>query len=108
MEPPGASRLESRSGRRRDREEPKTRRTTDLTVTSEPMHYVRKPRVIDVMEWEAVEADYTDSLILGNGSSIAISPAFSYKSLFETAREAAHLNPAVLGVFQYLKTRDFE
>jgi uncharacterized protein DUF4917 len=72
------------------------------------MHYVKKPQVIEIVEWEDVEAEYSDSLILGNGSSIAISPAFSYKSLYETACEAAHLNPAVLGVFEYLKTRDFE
>jgi hypothetical protein len=57
-------------------------------------------KVIDSEDW--------DSLILGNGASIAVFKSFDYKSLYRFALKQGLLNPGVKSIFNYLKTTDFE
>ncbi len=63
----------------------------------------------EVHQWTDIEKHFSHgSLLLGNGSSIAISRKFSYPSLFEKAKELGYLTPPVEEVFNKFKVDDFE
>lgn len=49
-----------------------------------------------------------DTLLLGNGASMAIDPRFSYDSLLETAKDNGLITSNIQKVFEYFRTRDFE
>lgn len=61
---------------------------------------------------EVVHSDLRwKGLLLGNGASLAIWPAFNYASLFEHARSAAIANPLIdddVALFDAFGTRNFE
>jgi hypothetical protein len=61
-----------------------------------------------VYPWAAIEPDFQQGLILGNGASIAFDQRFRYNSLKTHAGKHELLTPDVLRVFRYLKTDDFE
>ena len=58
--------------------------------------------------WPDIAHGFYESVVLGNGASIAASPKFSYKSLLTQARSARRLSPGVESLFSRLATSDFE
>jgi hypothetical protein len=64
--------------------------------------------MITVSDWLDIADAYSDTLLLGNGASMAIDPCFSYRSLREAAYEKGLITPNIQKVFDYLQTQDFE
>jgi hypothetical protein len=63
---------------------------------------------VPIHPWREIAADFRDSLIVGNGASIAVSAGFAYTSLFSAAAAAGRLPPPVAQVFARFQTEDFE
>ena len=60
-----------------------------------------------IEDWQEIADDYEGGgLVLGNGASIAVDPAFDYRSLREEA--ASDLPEDVTGLFRAFDTEDFE
>lgn len=59
-------------------------------------------------DWEDIADRFEDTLVLGNGASMAVYSHFGYNSLREVAIEEGFVTSAVQDVFEYLGTRDFE
>jgi hypothetical protein len=65
--------------------------------------------VADIFQWSEIESQFTGgSLLIGNGSSIAVSSNFSYSSLFEVAKNKGYLTEPVQEVFNKFGVDDFE
>jgi hypothetical protein len=58
--------------------------------------------------WAQIKDDFTDSLLLGNGSSIALHKHLSYSSLYKQACDNSLLNPKIQSLFDYFHTDNFE
>ena len=58
--------------------------------------------------YEDIADDFSDSLILGNGASIALSNNFQYNSLYEIASKEGFITDAVAEIFELFDTTDFE
>lgn len=61
-----------------------------------------------IYSWYDIRRDFKCTILLGNGSSVAIDKRFSYGSLLNTAKELGLVTPPVQRVFDYLDTQDFE
>ncbi len=65
--------------------------------------------MVDIVAWNDIKDDYhKGSLLLGNGSSIAVNACFNYPSLYEKAIELNHLTDNVQAVFDKFQVNDFE
>lgn len=65
--------------------------------------------MVDIVQWSDIKEDYhKGSLLLGNGSSIAVDGCFNYPSLFEEAVRLGHLTENVQAVFGKFGVSDFE
>ncbi|MEZ9475584.1 DUF4917 family protein [Vibrio splendidus] len=65
--------------------------------------------MIDVYQWDEIKADYSGgAIILGNGSSMAISSQFGYGSLFDEAKRKGFISTSVQEVFNKFDVTDFE
>jgi hypothetical protein len=64
--------------------------------------------MIDIVSWADLAGSFPDTLILGNGASIAIDSCFQYSSLLEQAEDASLITAEVRSIFDYLETQDFE
>ncbi len=63
----------------------------------------------EIVEFADIKEIYhKGSLLLGNGSSIAVDKGFYYSSLFDKAGELGHLTDQVQDVFKKFKVNDFE
>lgn len=63
----------------------------------------------DIVQWDDIKEDFHQgSLLLGNGSSIAVNDCFNYTSLFEEAVKLGHLTENVQAVFDKFCVNDFE
>ncbi|MGH8604113.1 MAG: DUF4917 family protein, partial [Gammaproteobacteria bacterium] len=63
---------------------------------------------INIFRWSEIRDRFQESLIVGNGGSVAVDPSFAYPTLFEAARRANHLTERVTDVFGRFGTNDFE
>lgn len=63
---------------------------------------------VEIRQWRDIADQFTDGLLLGNGSSIAVNPRFNYQSLFEAARAENLLSEQVQEIFQRFESTDFE
>jgi uncharacterized protein DUF4917 len=61
-----------------------------------------------VHPWEDLRGEFDDTLLLGNGASIAFDGRFSYRSLYESAQAEDRITEGLSNVFKHLKTTDFE
>lgn len=62
-----------------------------------------------IYEWEDIESKFNDStLLIGNGSSVALDDSFSYRSLKKYAENKESFNDDVLELFDEFDTDDFE
>jgi len=59
-------------------------------------------------DWEDIADNFNDTLVLGNGASMAVHHNFGYNSLREVAVKKGYITPAVQEVFDHLGTMDFE
>lgn len=64
--------------------------------------------MVELKDWKDISEDFTDTLILGNGASIAVHRDFNYKSLRDAALERGYITDEVQEVFDHLGTEDFE
>ncbi|MFC0445367.1 DUF4917 family protein [Pseudidiomarina halophila] len=62
----------------------------------------------EIHSWAEISDRYTDTLLLGNGASIAVDERFHYESLKQHAIENGLLNEDVQSLFDYFHTEDFE
>jgi hypothetical protein len=63
----------------------------------------------EIVQWNSIQEEYQNgSLLLGNGSSIAVNNCFNYSSLYEKATELGHLTVNVQAVFDKFGVEDFE
>lgn len=58
--------------------------------------------------WADIRSHYRDTVVIGNGASIAVDPRFQYRSLYAAARQAGLLTKSVADVFAHFSTSDFE
>lgn len=58
--------------------------------------------------WGEIKQQYRDTLLLGNGASIAIDKIFMYHSLFEVAKNSGYIPSQELKMFEMFGTQDFE
>jgi hypothetical protein len=63
---------------------------------------------MSVCQWSEISDRFSDSLIVGNGGSMAVSTGFSYRSLLEEARTRGYLNAQIESLFDQFETEDFE
>lgn len=62
-----------------------------------------------ILQWTQISQLYNrGTLLLGNGSSIAVAPSFGYGSLHEHVRNSGLLTDDIVQLFQSFKTSDFE
>lgn len=61
-----------------------------------------------ILEWQEIAPRYRESLLLGNGGSIAVHPGFAYASLYEAALAGGYVTAPVAQVFAGFDTHDFE
>jgi len=63
---------------------------------------------VPLADWLDIEDRYDDTLLLGNGASIALDACFSYRSLLENARHEGLVTADLDTVFTHFSTTDFE
>lgn len=61
-----------------------------------------------IKKWAAIQYQFRDALLLGNGASRAVHPGFGYDSLYKAAAQAGHISCSVATIFEQFKTQDFE
>lgn len=61
----------------------------------------------DIKKWQELESDGWESLLLGNGASIAIDDSFSYGTLYEVVKAEKSFED-IKKIFDQLNTEDFE
>lgn len=61
-----------------------------------------------IYQWVDISANYSDTLLIGNGASIAVNPRFTYQSLIQHAQDNGLLTDDVRQLFSFFNTSDFE
>lgn len=61
-----------------------------------------------ILEWNDIQDEFNDTILLGNGASIAIDNRFRYKSLLTEARKKRLISKEIESLFDYFRTQDFE
>lgn len=61
-----------------------------------------------IENWIDLAPENWQTLIVGNGGSVAVSNGFAYASLYEAAEAYKLLTPAVIDIFEKFSTNDFE
>lgn len=61
-----------------------------------------------IYEWNEIRDKYTESIILGNGASIAVSNTFNYESLYKKATELNFITSELNALFENFDTKNFE
>jgi len=59
-------------------------------------------------DWREIRDQFKETLVLGNGASIAVDQCFSYTSLYDEASKNLLLNDQVQKLFKHYSTTDFE
>ncbi|USE36597.1 DUF4917 family protein [Endozoicomonas sp. SCSIO W0465] len=63
----------------------------------------------EILNWNEIKEEFHQgSLLLGNGSSIAVHECFKYESLYEKSVELGYLTENVQAVFEKFGVNDFE
>ena len=63
---------------------------------------------MELCDWLDIRDRFRDSILLGNGASIAIDRRLSYRSLYERVCQSGRLNPEIVDMFQHFQTTNFE
>ena len=64
--------------------------------------------VTEIHNWVDIADEFQDTLVLGNGASIAIDSGFNYSSLLDKARKQSLITSTLDGLFDNMKSDDFE
>jgi len=64
-----------------------------------------KPKILN---WKSIESQFDDTIIIGNGGSIAICNKFNYKSLKQYAENNKIFSEKIIKLFDKFDTDDFE
>lgn len=64
--------------------------------------------MVQLRSWQNLKEDFTETVLLGNGASIAVDRRFAYSSLLEEATNSGAITARVNKVFEHFKTSDFE
>jgi len=64
--------------------------------------------VFEIKRWEDIAENYSCTVLLGNGASMAVSQHFSYHSLLERAIQRGFLTADTQRLFKFFETKDFE
>lgn len=66
--------------------------------------------VKDLPKWLEIQQDYSDTLVVGNGGSMAICDSFGYKNLYDYGCNQNLVNASTQQIFNYLSSdsKDFE
>lgn len=63
----------------------------------------------DIFAWGDIADEFGDTLLIGNGGSIALSDNFSYTNLYQIGVERGEINSRIQDIFKkFSETRDFE
>lgn len=62
----------------------------------------------EIKQWNDIAEKYGDTLIIGNGASVAVNESFRYGSLLERARKDNLISDDVQQIFDFFNTQDFE
>ena len=62
----------------------------------------------EIKQWNDIAEKYGDTLILGNGASVAINNSFLYASLLDRALTEKLISDDVEQIFDFFNTKDFE
>ena len=62
----------------------------------------------EICNWLDIAGDFQDTLVLGNGASIAIHAGFKYESLYDKARTGGPITESVNALFKHMNSSDFE
>lgn len=63
---------------------------------------------MELHNWADIRDRFRDSILLGNGASIAIDKRLSYRSLYERVCERGRLDHEIINMFEYFGTTNFE
>lgn len=63
--------------------------------------------MVTIKQWVEIEANYDDTLLLGNGASIAVNSDFAYRSLCQKLTELSS-DGQLTALFERFDTQDFE
>ncbi|WP_235147229.1 DUF4917 family protein [Escherichia coli] len=63
--------------------------------------------MVTIKQWAEIEAAYNDTLLLGNGASIAVNSDFAYRSLCQKLTELSS-DGQLTALFELFDTQDFE
>jgi len=61
-----------------------------------------------INQWSDIAEKYGDTLLLGNGASVAVDNSFSYASLLDRALTEKLISNDVQQIFDFFNTKDFE
>lgn len=62
-----------------------------------------------IHKWKEISKEFDGgSIILGNGTSIAISPEFKYQNLYKEAKKRGLIDAKVVSIFKYFGEENFE
>jgi hypothetical protein len=61
-------------------------------------------------KWQEIQQDFADTLVIGNGCSMALCKSFNYKDLYEYGCKNEFVNDSVKQIFKHLSSehKDFE
>lgn len=62
----------------------------------------------EIQQWNDIKNDYSSTLIIGNGGSIAVDKRFSYDSLYEEAFNNELIDKKLKSIFKTFNSSDFE
>ena len=57
-----------------------------------------------IKKWKDIKEDFTDALLMGNGASIEFDKKFTYKSLWEAAKDTGHITDEIDNLAKALHT----
>lgn len=61
-----------------------------------------------ILNWKSIESQFDDTIIIGNGASIAVYDKFNYQSLKQYADENEKFSDDIARLFEKFSTDDFE
>jgi hypothetical protein len=63
---------------------------------------------VEIKKWQDIQEDYKGTLVLGNGSSMAIDKKFEYKELYQKSLDEKWIKDEIKKIFEDFNTKDFE
>ncbi len=65
-------------------------------------------QLMSLYDWSEIQSQFNNTIILGNGASIAVDNRLSYHSLYEKVCDSGRLNNELVNMFKVYNTTNFE